>query len=136
MRVLIVENGATQRQALAELLRDEGHEVAEASCPSAALELFANQPADVLLINYVLADGEAPGLIEQVRALETEAGRLPCDVVCISGATSVRMTTSGPVFDDYRDTCRRMGVAAFFPKPVDFERLSDFLADRGSLRVA
>ena len=135
MRVMIVEDGETQRQALAELLRDEGHDVLEASCPVAALEQLQSQAIDVLLLNYVSAGDRAPSLIERVRAVEDTGGRNHCDVVCISGASSVQMTADGPIIGDYKEACREAGAVAFFSKPVDFDRLSRFLADRKAAPV-
>jgi CheY-like chemotaxis protein len=64
VKLLVVEDSATQRQLLTELLRPRGHEVREAACGSDALEELARDRPDVLLLDLVMPGLDGPALLE------------------------------------------------------------------------
>jgi two-component system, chemotaxis family, chemotaxis protein CheY len=54
MRILLVDDDSDLREALAELLIDEGFEVTEASNGRDALELLEEQTADLIILDYMM----------------------------------------------------------------------------------
>lgn len=54
--VLVVDDEARVREVLSRMIQQSGHEVIEADCSDAALEVMASRPADV-----VFADIQMPG---------------------------------------------------------------------------
>ena len=71
MHVLVVEDDALMRWALAETLRDSGSLVAEGTdCQQAeALVRHAATPFDVVLLDYRLSDSDGLSLVPSIRAL-------------------------------------------------------------------
>jgi DNA-binding NtrC family response regulator len=69
-RVLVVEDDASIRFALAAGLRLNHHEVSEASGCGEALRILASERFDVVLLDLQLADGEAFDLLPVLRSLD------------------------------------------------------------------
>ena len=119
VRILIVDDDACSREALAVALEDQGARVTSVAGVQAAFECFA--PAPDLLIS----DIEMPGLtgfdlIRQVRAADDREGRhLPVIAVTGTGGTGAAERLRAAGFDDY------------VPKPLDL----DYLVERIRLLV-
>ncbi len=54
MRVLVVDNDESIRTVVAEALRDEGYQVAQAADGGAALALLADWPPDRILLDLLM----------------------------------------------------------------------------------
>lgn len=89
-RVLCVEDDPAQLQAVAELLRILGAEVAEAGDLATARELLATHDYELILADYNLPDGTADDLPADPRWQ-------PRIVVVSAAAPSPRRAAGGPV---------------------------------------
>ena len=83
MRVLVVDDDGDLRTVLAEVLADEGFEVAESSGAHEALREIERSRPDVILLDQVMPSLNGPALLRLIRG--TPGGeRIP--VVVISGS--------------------------------------------------
>lgn len=107
-RVLVVDDEPNMRKSLADILQDEGYEVATAGDGCAAVELCAQTPFDV-----VLMDVRMPGLdgVEAFRQI-----RQHC-----AGTRVILMSAYG--VDDLRAVALDEGAIAFLEKPLDLDKL-------------
>lgn len=110
LRVLIVEDEALIRWAVAEALRAGGHHVSEAADAAAALRLVAEtpQPADVVLLDLRLPDSSDLSLLAAIRA------RTPSSAV-------VMMTAHGTQED--AANARALGAFEVVEKPFDVREI-------------
>jgi CheY-like chemotaxis protein len=102
-RILIVDDDAGTRLALAEILRDEHYDVAVAADGAAALELMVGFSPDL-----VLSDVEMPNLdgVELMRALRSAHFTAP---TILMTAHALRQT----------EVIAALGAAALLTKPLD-----------------
>ena len=108
-RLLVVDDEATARRALATLLSDDGYHVETAASGEEALEKLAASPPDVLL-----TDVRMPG-IDGVELLTRAKARDPQLAVVVMTA-----------FGNVRDAVHAMKVGAehYITKPIDLDELS------------
>jgi CheY-like chemotaxis protein len=69
-RVLLVDDDPSARQSIKLLLSIDRHAVTEAENGPAALQIFANQPFDLVILDYAMPQmqgGELTALIKQVK---------------------------------------------------------------------
>ena len=71
--ILIADDDAAIRGLLAELLRDEGYEVAEAVSGEEALERYKTQPFDLILTDIRMAGMDGIALLQEVRSVNADA---------------------------------------------------------------
>ena len=106
VRVLVVDDDASNRDLIAEVLADEGHDVAQAGEGACALAMLAAWPADLILLDLLMP--EMDGWAFRARQLATpRSADVP--VIMLSAARDVRVEALRP--------------AAFVPKPFDLEHL-------------
>ena len=120
MRLLLVEDHADSRLALAKLLKQIGYEVTMASTVYEALELCEKQHFAVLLSDIDLPDGNGCDLVIEIRK------RYPLQ-------KAVALTAS-----EGEDHCARGFLAGFdryLAKPVDFAELRRALPIEGTRRI-
>ena len=121
-RLLVVDDEATARRALATLLTDEGYEVELASSGEEALEKLSKAPPDVLLTDVRMSGIDGVELLTRARVLDP-------------GLAVVVMTAFGTVRDAVR--AMRAGAEHYVTKPIDFDELSVVLGrvlEQGALR--
>jgi DNA-binding NtrC family response regulator len=82
--ILVVDDDAPIREALAAGLKKLGHEIIAAESGSAALEEVRRQPVDLAIIDLKLPDMEGTDLFEALRIIRPEA-----IAIMISGAATV-----------------------------------------------
>ena len=70
MRVLLVEDLASMRAAISEVLTQHGHEVLEAENASQALQCFHDHAPDLILLDVVLPDLSGHWLAREIRERE------------------------------------------------------------------
>jgi CheY-like chemotaxis protein len=88
-RVLVVEDTPDLREAMALLLRSEGHEVAVAANGREALEVLGRGPApDVALVDLLMPEMDGPSLVARIREIPA-LGRLRIVVVTAVASTHV-----------------------------------------------
>jgi two-component system, response regulator PdtaR len=107
-RILVVEDEILVRYALAEWLRDEGHEVLEAVSADEAATVLSS----LMTVDLVITDVQMPGSLNGLQLARNIRVALPSlPVIVVSGQP--RPAT----FDE-------VGAAAFFLKPYDFDELA------------
>jgi two-component system response regulator HydG len=82
--ILVVDDDAPIREALAAGLKKSGHEIIAAATGAAALEEVRRQPVDLAIIDLKLPDIEGTDLFEALRIIRPEA-----IAIMISGAATV-----------------------------------------------
>jgi PAS domain S-box-containing protein len=114
LRILLVEDHADTREALADLLRMYGHEVTAAGSLAAALAVAGTARFDLVVSDLGLPDGSGLDLMPQIRALS------PYEVkgICLTGYG---------MEEDIRKS-REAGFLAHLTKPVNFQELAAVLS--------
>ena len=121
-RVLVVDDHASAREAVADILRQAGYDVAACASATEALGRLARQAVDV-----VVTDLQMPGMngLEFIRELERR--RLAVEVVMITAHASVSSAVEA----------MRLGAFDYIEKPFDVAELERCVAnacDRHRLR--
>jgi PAS domain S-box-containing protein len=113
LRILLVEDHADTREALSELLRMYGHDVAVAGSIAAALAAAGAGHFDLVVSDLGLPDGSGLDLMPQIRALA------PYELkgICLTGYG---------MEEDIRKS-REAGFLAHLTKPVNFQELAAVL---------
>ena len=65
--ILIADDDSISRKVLRRLLEQDGHEVRTATDGREALELFANEPCDVVLLDIVMPELDGISVLEQLK---------------------------------------------------------------------
>jgi len=115
--ILIVDDEAGVRAALAGVLRDEGYIVDGVESGEAALTRVAGQPYDVILLDIWLPGMDGLATLEQLRDRRVEA-----EIIMISGHASVEAAVKAT----------KLGAFDFIEKPLALEKT--VLAVRNALR--
>ncbi len=108
--VLVVDDDDGARQVMADVLTDEGYEVALAENGRLALEQIDHQVPALLVTDLEMPEVDGERLIESARALHPG---LPILVI-----------TSRLVVDAEREA-QRLGVVGYLNKPIEIEVLLD-----------
>ncbi|HXJ36571.1 MAG TPA: sigma-54 dependent transcriptional regulator [Candidatus Eisenbacteria bacterium] len=121
LRALVVDDDVTFQEAIAELVREEGFEVATAATLAEARVGLAASPPDVVLLDINLPDGSGLDLLRQAD------GPVAPEFVLVTGNGTV----------DSAIDAMRHGASDYLTKPADVPRLRSVLlnvARRGELR--
>jgi len=110
-RVLVVEDDRTSRAALVGLLRIIGFDPLPAASVAEGLRLLEKRP-HCLILDLMLPDGNGSDILAHVRK-----HNIPALVVVTTGALEFQTALSPP----------NATPDAIFPKPLDFNRLSEWL---------
>jgi CheY-like chemotaxis protein len=114
-RILVVDDHCDSAQALARLLRREGHEVTTAHTVAAALAMATGGDLpDTLICDMQLPDGDGCELLRQLIAIAGDRG-LPA--IAVTGLA-----------DKWVDKCRRAGYRRVLTKPLRFEDVRGAIA--------
>jgi CheY-like chemotaxis protein len=110
MRVLVVDDNATNRRILDEVLTSWGMRPAGVDGGAAALQALdaarvANDPFPLVLLDYQMPDMDGFGVAERI-----------AERPHLAGATIMMLSSVGQRGDAQR--CRELGVAAYLSKPV------------------
>jgi DNA-binding NtrC family response regulator len=113
LRVLIVEDEALIRWAVAETLTRSGHTVTESSDAATALQALAEAPSpDVVLLDYRLPDSNDLGLLSTIRS------KSPSSAVVMMTAYGTPETVAG---------ARALGAYDVMAKPFDVDQVESVL---------
>ncbi len=117
LTVLLVEDHPVNRKLVSRLLEKRGHDVVEARNGQEAIDLFAQNRFDL-----VLMDIQMPGMCgfeatAAVRALEWSSGSQRVPII----ATTAHATS------DFRDRCLAAGMDGYLSKPIDTQRLYEIV---------
>jgi two-component system, cell cycle response regulator CpdR len=105
--ILVVEDDRLNRNLICKVLRNEGHQVVEASDGVEALELLYEQHFDLVITDFVMPRLNGLKLVELLHPLQPQ---LP--IIFITGYLST--TSSKPILDN---------VAEVIPKPFELDVL-------------
>ncbi len=114
--VLLVDDNEDAATSMARLLAFWGFHVQIARDATSALDALASCPPDVLITDLALPDQDG-------RVVSKTARTLPKPPLCL-------LVTGWPV-DDEPSALEAIGVDRLFPKPVDFQKLHDYLFPGG-----
>ena len=109
-RILIVEDDQDVRVTMDHVFSGHGYEVTAAANAATALELLAQGPIDVVLLDYRLPDMDGLDLYHRIK------DRQP-DVLCVF------VTAYATV--DMIEAALNAGVRRVLPKPVDISEILD-----------
>jgi CheY-like chemotaxis protein len=127
-RALVVDDNPIILRTVARKLAPHGYAVTKAASCSEALSAIRKEKPDIVLLDVILPVEDAHGgtsgwdgfnIMGWLRRLETTRN-IP--VIIISGKETTR----------YREQALAAGALAFFPKPIDHDRLLSVI--NGSLR--
>lgn len=110
-QILFVEDDPDIRETLADLLRDEGHEVCEAASAEEGLARLRDASFDVVLTDYNLPGQSGAWMIEQAEQQDCLAGAIPLLLTASShlvGTIGLRVLTK-PI--DIDELCREIESA-------------------------
>ncbi|HTK31015.1 MAG TPA: sigma-54 dependent transcriptional regulator [Candidatus Saccharimonadaceae bacterium] len=112
LQALFVDDDADFLRGVSEIAEQEGFAVQGARSLHDAREQLANEPADVVLVDLVLPDGDGIALLRELK--ETTSS----DVILVSGVATV----------DSAIEALRLGALDYLTKPLDTSRLRVVLA--------
>lgn len=116
MNVIYIDDDATNRALLKEMLAIEGIELTEAADGVTGLQMIADGDFDLIFMDLRMPNLNGLTAIRQLRAARENKRRIPIVVV-----------TADPS-DGIRDLCRSAGADDFLDKPVSMDRLFDLIA--------
>ena len=119
LKVLAVDDTATNREIVGAYLRAGGHESTEVGSGADALDVLHAAAAAGVPYDVVVLDGQMPGM----DGFELAAAIL--DAPELHGTRLVMLASTG----DHRARAREVGVSTYLTKPVRRERLLDAVAD-------
>lgn len=104
-KVLVVDDDPTSRRLMSHILKREGYDVATAGDGQDALDLMADDPADILITDRMMPNMDGVELLKAVRQSPTY-GHIPVVIVTANS--------------DARDQpeAEAAGATAFLTKPV------------------
>ncbi len=111
-RILVVDDEPMLREALADALRDEGYVTLEGADGREAVELFARERPDLVLMDVMMPVLDGRQALALIRSAQS---RPPTPVVMMSAAV-------GP---DLLDA----SIAGYLAKPFDLDRLIQLVGD-------
>jgi len=107
-RILIVEDEETQRTLLGGLLEKEGHTVATAGNGSDAIDLFKNNPFEIVFLDYRLPDTNGLTLLKTFKETNPEV-----DIIMITAFGTIENAVDA----------LKAGATDYLTKPVDLDDL-------------
>jgi two-component system, sensor histidine kinase and response regulator len=119
LKVLAVDDTATNREIVGAYLRSGGHESTEVGSGADALDVLQAAAAAGVPYDVVVLDGQMPGM----DGFELAAAIL--DAPELHGTRLVMLASTG----DHRARAREVGIPTYLTKPVRRERLLDAVAD-------
>ena len=117
LRLLVVEDEASTREAFTEMLQSYGAEVKTASSAREALKAFEQYNPDVLVSDIAMPNEDGYSLIRKIRALGPKrGGNTPSiAVTALAGEEDIQRALSS-------------GFQSHVAKPVDFVKLANVIA--------
>jgi DNA-binding response OmpR family regulator len=109
--ILVIDDDASVREVVSEMLRLEGHDVTIAENGREAIPLLAASHFDLVITDLIMPEKEGIETISEIRRTDS---RIP--IVAISGGGRL-----GP--GDYLETARYIGADATLAKPFARQEL-------------
>ena len=109
LSILVAEDNAVNRRLVTKLLESNGHRVASAVNGKEAVQKFANNPYDMILMDVEMPEMDGLEATRIIRATEKQGSHVP--IYAISAHT---LSTD-------RDSCFAAGMDGFLSKPIDVD---------------
>ena len=119
-RVLVVDDSALNRRVAETLVERRGLAVASVGSGSAALEMLAEEPFDLVLLDALMPGLDGPAVAREVRRREAAAGLDPIPIVAITAS----------FLPEDRDRMLDAGMDDHLAKPYTDEDLDGVLGRR------
>ena len=116
VRVLLVEDDANLRDAIATVLAECGAQVVAVGCGADALQVLKNQAPDVLVSDMAMPGMDGRSLLRRIRQLGARRGGIP----------AIALTAYASPVD--RMKALLAGYQVFLPKPFDPTELITLVA--------
>jgi PAS domain S-box-containing protein len=126
MHALVVDDNATHRLVLREMLSDWGLQVTEAENGRAALEYFGRMGENASSLRLVLLDKQMPEMNGFDVAEQMMAADLRANHVVSEANPIVMMLTSDNLANDTA-RCRELGIATYLVKPIKQSELANVI---------
>lgn len=107
-RILVIDDEQISREGVAEVLADEGYEVAVAADGHEAVTLLASFQPDLVLTDLQMPGLDGVGVLRHVKQ--------------VSPTTPVIIFTAHVLIDAQREA-QRLGVQDYLNKPLDFDEM-------------
>ena len=111
-KILIVDDAAFTRSIHKQIVAAAGYEAIEASSGKEAIEKFDSEKPDAVMVDLLMPDMDGIDVVKKIREKDSSAKI----IVCSADKQKFRQ-------DDAKDA----GAIAFFPKPVNPEKLCEVL---------
>ena len=125
MRILVIDDDEQMRILLIKTMQWAGYEVMAAENGRLGLELFEEQPADLIITDLIMPEQEG---LETIRIMKQNHPAVK--IIAISGGGRI-----GP--DAYLPAARELGADRVFAKPFEVKELiaavHNLLADDGTI---
>ncbi len=108
--ILIIDDSLTTRNAVARLLKKDGHEILEAADGRVGLELAAAHRPDGIVLDLIMPE---IGGLEVLKALRDKGSKIPVVVL------------SADIQEIVREDCLELGAKAFVNKPMIKDELRE-----------
>jgi CheY-like chemotaxis protein len=115
LRILVVDDVATNREIASTFVRAAGHEVQTATGGAAAVTAAAAHDFDVILMDVGMPNVDGLQASRLIRALPGARGRVP--IVALTAYTSA----------EHVEACRDMGMNGYLAKPFRYDTLVEAL---------
>lgn len=119
LRILLVEDNATNRMFMAETLEEAGHTVCCVEDCARARASLANQEFDLALVDLRLPDGFGDELARELRS-RGSCGAVRCPRLLAMSASAM---------EEDRQRCLQSGMDGFLAKPLSGEELLQAVAE-------
>ncbi len=114
-RILVIDDDVTSRLILREMLEDAGHEIDEAEDGRIGIDLFRENPADLVITDLIMPEKEGIETIFELRQSYPDV-----KIFAVSGGGTGKSTS-------YLNAAMKLGALHVFSKPVDPGELLDAL---------
>lgn len=108
LKILVVEDGRSQRNMLMDFLVGEGYQVTEASNGERALEMLKNEYIDLVLLDYKMPGMDGMAVLNEVKGLNPEI-----DVILMTAYGTIETAVKA----------MKAGAADYITKPIELEEL-------------
>lgn len=118
LSVLVVEDNRANRLLMEDTLTAWGHTVTSAGDGATALEILAERPYDLVLMDLRMHGMDGIETTRHIRELEEKEGRVQTPVIAITADTGAGV----------EEACRAAGIGAVLSKPAPMDVLAALIA--------
>ena len=115
--ILVIDDDASVREVVSEMLRLEGHEVTIAENGREATTMLAEHDFDLVITDLIMPDKEGLELIREMKAIAPDA-----KIIAMSGGGFGKAQT-------YLKLAEKFGAVRTFIKPIDSQDILSMVKD-------